>query len=155
VAETHREQFERFRADLNRLLGPAEAGDAKALAELRQLLTPGGLGRLLGTFFTRDVLDCMAASIVGEKASASRCGLVEYAGQLRDEVAGDSPSPVVRLLAEAAAVAWLHYMGLERSRACNEPTTLTLGAYYAKRLTEAQKRYLRALRELDLAKRRL
>jgi hypothetical protein len=72
----------------------------------------------------------------------------------RDELAGGSPSPVVRLLAEAAAVAWLHYIGLERQRVCDD-LALTLGIFDAKALTEAQKRYLRARRELDVAKRRV
>jgi hypothetical protein len=70
---------------------------------------------------------------------------------LRRELAGDNPSKVESLLAHHAALCWLRLAEVELmfSSKLAGSHTLTLGAYYDKRLSMAQRRFTRACETLE------
>jgi hypothetical protein len=130
----------------------AERGDQGALTELREVATPAGLAGVMGDLPLQAVT-AMVRRLYGKERLASRAGLEERARLVSDELAGPNPSPVLRLLAEAAGVAWLHYHALELIQARQDGMSLEPGI--ERMLTEAQKRYLRALRELVTLRQKL
>jgi hypothetical protein len=139
---------------LRELLQRAERGDQGALTELREVATPAGLAGVMGDL-PREVVTAMVGRLYGKDRLASRAGLEERARLVSDELAGPNPPPVLRLLAEAAGVAWLHYHALELIQARQDGLPLDMGVYLERMLTQAQKRYLRALREVTTLRQKL
>jgi hypothetical protein len=78
------------------------------------------------------------------------CWRVQLA-DMRRELAGENPSKVESLLAQHAALCWLRLAEVEvmYSAKLGDSHTLTLGAYYDKRLTMAQRRFTRACETLE------
>jgi hypothetical protein len=78
--------------------------------------------------------------------------------ELRDvaaELAGPSPSPVERVLAETAATAWFAYRMHEAQYAGNAPggMTLTLSEHDQRRMDRAHRRFLSTLKTLAVVRR--
>lgn len=71
--------------------------------------------------------------------------------ETRHDLAGVNPSEVESLLAQHASLCWLRLAGVELLYTSKLGTshTLTLGAYYDKRLTMAQRRFTRACETLE------
>lgn len=67
---------------------------------------------------------------------------------MRAELLGPNPTPVERLLVEAVLTAWLHYYHLEVAFGFGSELSPEQGAYYQRRLSAAQKRYLTAIKTL-------
>jgi hypothetical protein len=95
-------------------------------------------------------------------ASGPNQGLAEAlsrkAAALKVELAGSSPAPVERLLAERVVVTWLHVYWIETAvaqAAAKTSTTIRQSAFTQERLDRAHRRYLTALRELASAQRLL
>jgi hypothetical protein len=65
---------------------------------------------------------------------------------VRRELGSNDASPMERLLIDHVALCWLRLQTLEQrySRVMSESIILTLGQYWEKRLSAAQRRYLRA-----------
>ncbi len=72
-----------------------------------------------------------------------------YDGQLR-ELGYDKAPPLERILIEHAALCWLRLQTVEQrySRVMAQSITLTMGDYWERRLSAAQRRYLRACETL-------
>lgn len=70
---------------------------------------------------------------------------------IRKDLAGENPSEVERLLAQHAALCWLRLAEVEilYSSKLGNQHTLTVGAYYEKRLSMAQRRFTRACETLE------
>jgi hypothetical protein len=142
-------------AQMMALLKRVEAGDTTtALKELNSFVEAAGLGRVLGDL-PAQAIDVMAKNLSGLPLQAVHQGVRERAEEVRKELAGPNPTPLEQLLAEAASVAWVHYFLLEHNSAGKQDQSLTVGLYYQKLLTESQKRYLRALRELATVREKL
>jgi len=77
-----------------------------------------------------------------------------YDGQLRD-LGYDGASPLERSLIEHAALCWLRLQCVEQrfSYITNEGCTLAQGDYWERRLSAAQRRYLRAVETLARVRR--
>lgn len=73
------------------------------------------------------------------------------------DLAGDDAPLIERLLAEHAALCWAGYYLIEfyYHRALENSVTLAQGEYWEKRLSAAQRRYLRALESLARTRRLL
>ena len=78
------------------------------------------------------------------------CWRVQLA-DIRKELAGENPSEVERLLAQHVALCWLRLAEVELLYTSKLGTshTLTVGAYYEKRLSMAQRRFTRACETLE------
>lgn len=105
----------------NRIPGPMTAAEAFAL-EQSPLFTPG-------------VRVCWKGKLA----------------DIRKDLAGENPSEVESLLAQHAALCWLRLAEVELLHTAKlAPShTLTLGAYYDKRLSMAQRRFTRACETLE------
>lgn len=70
---------------------------------------------------------------------------------IRNDLKGDNPSEAESLLAQHAALCWLRLAELEilYTSKLNVQHTLTLGAYYEKRLSMAQRRFTKACETLE------
>jgi hypothetical protein len=72
--------------------------------------------------------------------------------QLRAELAGPNPTPLERLLVERVVTCWLQIHHLELLYADRDNITLTLGIYFQRCITAAQKRYLAAIKTLAVVR---
>ena len=68
---------------------------------------------------------------------------------MREEVAGQNPSPLERLLAERITVCWLELQYFEAIYAQNlGKLTITQGDYHQRRIDKAHRRYLSSIKAL-------
>jgi hypothetical protein len=69
---------------------------------------------------------------------------------MREEVAGENPSPLERLLAERIVITWLQIQLFEGLYASNMSKSMSVvqGNYHQKRLDLAYRRHLSAIRTL-------
>jgi hypothetical protein len=135
---------------LNELVKKAEKGNKKVMPEIRKILeeTPEliwqfvNLARLAeGLFIDRMSRDKdLAAKEVMERQLAA----------MREEIAGENPSPLERLLAERVVATWLQIQLFESLYASSlfKNMTLAQGNYYQKRLDLTYRRHLSAIRTL-------
>jgi hypothetical protein len=68
--------------------------------------------------------------------------------ELRAELAGESPTPLERLLVERVVATWLHLHHLEMAYAGRTDLSIPLAGYYQKAISAAQMRYLAAIKGL-------
>ena len=136
-------------ARLEELTKRAEKGDRKVIPEIRGILdrSPDLAWRLvdLGKTAERLLID----KSIEEKDLAAREGLEHLLETMRREVAGNSVSPLERLLAERIIATWLQVQLFEALYAANlGDLTLNQANYYQKRLDRAHRRHLSAIRTL-------
>jgi hypothetical protein len=67
---------------------------------------------------------------------------------LRAELAGPTPAPLERLLADRIVTCWLHLHQLEINYAVKDSMSVEMANYYQRSLSSAQKRYLAAIKTL-------
>jgi hypothetical protein len=69
---------------------------------------------------------------------------------MREEIAGENPSPLERLLAERIVLTWLQIQLFESQYANSMFTSITIaqGTYHQKRLDQTYRRHLSAVRTL-------
>jgi hypothetical protein len=70
---------------------------------------------------------------------------------MREEIAGENPSPLERLLAERIVATWLQiqlFEGLYASGMSKKSMTIAEGGYHQKRLDQTYRRHLSAIRTL-------
>jgi len=133
------------------LIRRAEAGDAAALAEVREKLprTWEAYADLVrhaeGAFLT------LAA---GENALL-RAALTGRLSQLRAELAGPSPSPVERLLVERVVLCWLamYYEDAQDAQQGAKAPSWPASLNRQRRAEVAQRRFLAAVRTLETVRR--
>jgi hypothetical protein len=133
------------------LVRRATAGDESSLPELRKLFDECPDSRFVnevGGDMARTAEDSMIARAAGKNLVA-REALRRKLAALRAELAGPTPTPIERLLAERAALCWLAVYEFEAAAAQQlGPIALALADYYQRRIDRAHKRYLTALRTL-------
>jgi hypothetical protein len=106
---------------------------------------------LLGGDLARQAQLSLVHKISGENLLL-REALCRKLDLLRADLAGVSPTPLERLLADRVAACWLHLHHLEIVYAQKETVTIQLGTYYQRCLSAAQKRYLAAVKTLAVVR---
>ena len=138
--ETDKDTFE--------LLEQAEGGDESVLPALREVLNRdpelvswcGDPARIA----ERDLIDVMAGTNLLAKEAAPR-----KLKAMKEELAGPSPTPLERLLAERVVACWLQLQYAEKIYAQNlGDFTMAQSEYHQRRLDRLHKRYLSAIRTL-------
>jgi len=144
--EAHRNTVER----LKELVEKAGKGDKKPLPEIRKILKESpdlawhlmDIGRVAEWRYTEIML---REEDLGLK-EVLRCQLAA----MREEIAGDNPSPLERLLAETIVLTWQQIQFFEDLYASSLSKSMTIAQsnYKQKRIDQAYKRYLSAIRTL-------
>jgi hypothetical protein len=142
--------------EIRDVIGRAQQGDAAVLPRLRELLAQFPL--LAETYGNLAVHaeKAWAALAAGTDLHLSEC-LLHQAATMRQELAGPSPGPVERLLAERVVACWLqlHYFDAVEAQALAAGGTPRLAAHRARRQAVAHRNYLTALAALTTLRRLL
>jgi hypothetical protein len=133
------------------LVARARTGDTAALGALRAFLNARpALAQHIG-----DLAAHVERTWVELAAGADpllRDALPRRLAALKDELAGRDPTPLVRLLAERVASAWLQSVHADAEAAGLGATTGPAAALALRRQESTQRRYLAALKALALVK---
>ena len=153
LAAITKEERDARRDTVERLSGlfkQAEKGNEKAVPEIRKILqeSPDLAWRFMdfATLAERRFIENMTK----DKDLASRETMEFQLAAMREEVAGENPSPLERLLAERIVLTWLQIQLFEGLYASSmfKSMTSAQGSYYQKRLDHAHRRHLSAIRTL-------
>jgi len=144
--EAHRDTLGR----LEELVEKAGKGDKNALPEIRKILkeSPDLAWQL------RDISRVaewhFIERMTKEEDFGSKMLLKRQLAAMREEIAGDNPSPLERLLAERIVLTWLQIQLFEDLYASSMSKSMTIaqGNYYQKRIDHVHRRHLSALRTL-------
>ena len=145
--EAYRNTVER----LAELVEKAGKGDKNPLPEIRKILkeSPELAWQLMDV--SRVAEWRYTEMMLKEEDFGKKEVLKAQLAAMREEIAGDNPSPLERLLAERIVLAWLQiqlFEDLYASSMAKGTTTLAQGNYKQKRIDQAYKRYLSAIRTL-------
>jgi hypothetical protein len=136
--------------ELQKVLDRAQQGDEKTLPVLRELLKDPYYLDACGDM-ARHAENALIRKCAGQSV-AVREGIRSKMEALRAELAGASPSPLERVLAERIVACWLHVNHLETAYGNKDSLTLDLGNYYQRCLDRAHKRYLSAIKTLAVVR---
>ncbi len=125
----------------------AQEGDTVALANVREALKKPGVPDLLRGNVAREALSALVKVYAGTNPVAREAVLCKL-DEMRLELSGPNPSSLEKFLVERVLATWLHLHTIEAAYASKESMSLTLGQYYQKTMTAAQKRYLAAIKGL-------
>jgi len=135
---------------LRGLLGKAEKGDQDAVPEIRQILDERPHLAWQFVDVAQVAEEALIEKMSGEEDLAvkeiMRCQLKA----MREEIVGENPSPLERLLAERVVATWLQiqlFEGLYAS-GMSKSTTIAWGSFHQKRLDQTYRRHLSAIRAL-------
>lgn len=132
-----------FRALIRR----AESGDESSLPALREALKePDGLVESVGNLALQ-VEHTLIRNAAG-KSLLFKEAAYKKMEQLRKDLAGDSPTPLERLLAERIALCWLSVHDAEIRFAQSSDLTFRQAEHWQYRIDCAHKRYLWAIKTL-------
>ena len=144
--ETRRETVGRLRE----LCKKAEKGTKKAVPEIREILQdkPELAWRLME--FARSAESRFIKSMTKDQDLAAKALMERQLDGMREEIAGENPSPLERLLAERIVLTWLQIQLFEGQYASNmfKGMTIAQGNYHQKRLDQTYRRHLSAIRTL-------
>ncbi len=135
---------------LRELVKKAEKGTKKAVPEIREILRehPHLCWRLsnLSGLTEGALIDRMSR----DEDLASKELMKRQLACMREEVAGDDPSPLERLLAERVVATWLQVQLFEGIYASSMSKGMTLAQadYHQRRMDKAHNRHLSAVRAL-------
>ena len=135
---------------LRDLFTKAEKGNRKVVPEIREILqkSPDLAWQFMdfATLAERHFIERMTK----DKDLASRETMEFQLAAMREEIAGENPSPLERLLAERIVLTWLQIQLFEGLYASSmfKSMTLAQGSYYQKRLDWTYRRHLSAIRTL-------
>ena len=144
--ETRRDTLGR----LSELVKKAEKGNKEGVPEIRKILkeSPELAWRIMdyGKLAEWHFVERMTK----DKDFGSKEVLRRQLAAMREEIAGDSPSPVERLLAERIVLTWLQIQLFEGLYAAGmyKSTSIRQGSYEQKRIDQAYRRHLSAIRTL-------
>jgi len=142
--------------DFRRLLGPAQEGDAKALAKLRPLLDKAEVWDSLGNL-ARHVEEAWLNAITNSNKLV-REGYQRRAAELRRELLAAGDSPLERVLIDRVVVTWLqasHADATYASLLTGDGHTWAEGKYRQDRQDRAHARHLKAVKALATVRRLL
>jgi uncharacterized protein YbcI len=139
------------RESLEQLVQKANQGDSEAIQALRRYLDERvDLAKKLG-----DLAWHVETSLIAKIANGNALGIEairRQVAQLREELAGDTPSPIERLLADQVVAVYLEgqYLQLKQTEASG--TTQGRTTLHMKRLESSQKRLTKALKTLAIVR---
>ncbi len=132
------------------LVKKAEKGDKKAVPDIREILeeNPDLAWRYID--FARIAEWHFTERMSKDKDFASKEVLKRQLAAMREEIAGENPSPLERLLAERIVLTWQQIQLFEGLYASGmfKGGTISQGNYYQKRLDHTYRRHLSAIRTL-------
>ena len=135
---------------LRTLVEQAEKGDETILPIVRNFLAFPAVVELHGNLAV--LVEKTLVRAATEKNLFFREALTRKLELLRAELAGPTPTPIERLLAEHATMCWLWMQCDEARYAQAEKRSLTLDEFYQRKLDRAHKRYLAAIKTLALVR---
>ena len=128
----------------------AQKGDESTLPTLRKFLATPGVADIHGNLAA--LLEKKLVDAAAGKNLLFREAITRKLVLLREELAGPSPTPVERLLAEHAAVCWLRLHDAELRYENGEERSLKMDEFYQRRIDRLHKRYLAAVKTLMLVR---
>jgi hypothetical protein len=128
----------------------AQAGDAKALAVVRNLMQYPGPADHFGNLAATAERSLIAA--LAGKDLVSKEAVTSKVERLRAELGGPNPSPIERLLVERIVACWLQVQDADIRYAQAKDLPPKTADYYQKRMNHAHKRYLSALKTLAVVR---
>ena len=131
---------------VNEIINRAQKGDESTLPVLRELLNSRHIIEAYGNL-AHHAEETLIRKFTG-KNLAVREGISRKLDTMRTELAGQTPTPLERLLVERIMLCWLHLHQLENIYAEKDSMTFDLGIYYQRCLDRAHKRYLSAIKTL-------
>lgn len=134
------------------LLARAKKGDASTLPILRKMMQAPGFADLCGGALDREAERSLIEAVAG-KDLAFREAITRKLELLRAELTGADPTPAERLLAERAAACWLQVCAADISYAQAKNPTMIQCDYAERKMDRAHKRFLQAVRTLELVRR--
>jgi hypothetical protein len=145
------EESEKAVEKLRDLLRLAEKDQEDAMPKIRQILSehPDLAQRFL--YLGRMGEDILIERMTREGDLATRELFRCQLKAMREEIAGENPSPLERLLAERIVATWLQiqlFEGLYASGMSKKSMTIAEGGYHQKRLDQTYRRHLSAIRTL-------
>jgi hypothetical protein len=139
---------------LAELTGRAEAQDPTALPELRRLLDESpALWDALGDLARHAELTLIDA-VVGVNTLAKEALVAKLTG-LKQELAGESPSPLERLLCERVVACWLAVNEVDLTAAGARGLSLAQAKFHEHRRDRAHQRFLQATKTLAIVRKLL
>jgi len=141
---------------LNALLVKAQDGDPAATAEVREALTADpqlwdSLGELSGM-----AMGSWIAAVAGERNHIAKEAIRRHLRKLRKELGGSDATPLERLLIDRVCVCWIQVHHAEYIYAVHMGTmSFAQQDFHQRRMTQAQRRYLAAIRSLATVRRLL
>ena len=143
--EARRERIGR----LDKLVKKAEKGNKKVLPEIREILadSPELTWRFanLAQLAESQLIDVMSK----DKDLAAKEIVEHQLAAMREDISGENPSPLERLLAERVVATWLQVQLFEALYFTNlHNLTLNQANYYQKRIDRAHRNHLSAIRTL-------
>jgi len=125
----------------------AQDGDEEALKSLKRVLDEvPKIARIVD--LARDVEHSIVKKISGNDVFTQEA-LPRNLEAMREEIAGKTPSPLERLLAERITVCWLELQYFEAIYTQNLGNmTISQGDYHQRRIDKAHRRYLSSIKAL-------
>jgi hypothetical protein len=143
------EESEKAVEKLRDLLSLAKKDQENAMPKIRQILSehPDLAQRFM--YLGRMGEDILIGRMTGEDGQATRELFRRQLNAMRDEIAGENPSPLERLLAERIVATWLQIQLFEGLYASGvSKMTIARDGYHQKRLDQTYRRHLSAIRAL-------
>jgi hypothetical protein len=141
------------RAEAQALVDRLSEGDQSALPEFRRYLAREGAALLDELGSVRELAEEAVIDAFTAGDMAVREAVRARVAALRRELAGESPTPLERLLVERVAFCWLTTYRLERSAARYGESTFAQAEFLERRLERASRRFLAACRTLATVRR--
>jgi hypothetical protein len=129
-----------------RTLRQAEAGDKAALVRVRGWLAAPGVADIMKGNLAREAVRTLVENV--SPNPVIREAITRKLDELRSELSGANPSALEKLLVERVVATWLHLHHLEMIYAARENMPLSVGLYFQKSISAAQKRYIAAIKGL-------
>jgi hypothetical protein len=129
------------------LVDRAEKGDRSVLPELRRLLQDPNVIDRMGGNVAQHVELMLIAQISGKDLMTSE-SLTRKMEVLREDLTGQNPTALERLLAERIALCWLALHKLESDYLRKPDISVSEGNYLQRAIDRAQRRYLSAVKTL-------
>ena len=136
---------------LQDLLRLAEKGQEDAVPEIRQILNEHPDLALRFVDVAQIAEDALIEKMTREEDLATKEIMRCQLEAMREEIAGENPSPLERLLAERIVATWLQiqlFEGLYTSGMSKSSMTIAQGSFHQKRLDQTYRRHLSAIRAL-------
>jgi hypothetical protein len=143
------EESEKAVEKLRDLLSLAKKDQENAMPKIRQILSehPDLAQRFM--YLGRMGEDILIGRMTGEDGQATRELFRRQLNAMREEIAGENPSPLERLLAERIVATWLQIQLFEGLYASGvSKMTIARDGYHQKRLDQTYRRHLSAIRAL-------